>query len=319
MKAVRNESFSPRRGRVLVKSKNGNECDTLKIWQADKPTSVKLEKAELNVPKEGGAYRVKVDADIAVAMKQWQVLGPESDFADISPGESISPEEVFKSPLFYYENKSGISYDASLSADGQYLEIKVNPALSAQQGDAVTVTIYGEHENKEAKLTIKQEPDPTKVVRLRLAKFGEQVFAGIFDQSYKALKQIYTQEELYNRQGEQEQIYNEWRAFINHELTADNNRVNEARNLCYSAVNRTLFMKYGVQISQKEDLTPTDSTAIIALLDMQRFMLYYQMANIWGQTVCVDEYSSGIEGINRPAMTKKELLEHFTPFFVVAT
>lgn len=313
LKAARNESFSPRRGRVLVKSKNGNECDTLKIWQAGKPTSVKLGETALDVPKEGGTYRVKVDADVAVAMKQWQVLRPESGYLDVSPGDVISPEEIWSSPLFYYENKSGISYEASLSADGQYLEIKVNPALSAQQGATATVTIYGEHENKEAKLIIKQEPDPTKVVRLRLAKLGEQVFAGIFDQSYKALKQVYTQEELYSRQGEQEQIYNEWGAFINHELTAGNNSVKEARNLCYSAVNRALFMKYGVQISQKEDLTPTDSTAIIALLDMQRFMLYYQMANIWGQTVCVDEYSSGIEGINRPAMTKKELLEQFTP------
>lgn len=220
LKAARNESFAPRRGRVLVKSKNGNECDTLKIWQAGKPTSVKLEEAALNVPKEGGTYRIKVDADVAVAMKQWQVLEPESGYLDRDPIDQVTDEEFWSSALFYYENKAGISYEAALSADGQYLEIKVNPALSSQQAASVTVTIYGEHENKEAKLTITQEPDPTKVVRLRLAKLGQQVFAGILDQSYTALKQVYTQEEAYSRQGEQEQIYNEWRAFINHELTA---------------------------------------------------------------------------------------------------
>lgn len=312
LKAARNESFAPRRGRVLVKSKNGNECDTLKIWQAGKPTSVKLEQAALDVPKEGGTYRIKVDADVAVAMKQWQVLEPESDYLDRAPIDQLPDDEFWSSALFYYENKAGMSYEAALSADGQYLEIKVNPALSSQQAASVTVTVYGEHENKEAKLTITQEPDPTKVVRLRLANLGQQVFAGILYQSYTALKQVYTQEEAYSRQGEQEQIYNEWRAFINHELTADNSRVAEARNLCYSAINSMLFMKYGVQISKQEELTPTDSTFVMALLDMQRFILHYQMANIWGQAVCLDEYSTSLEDTNSPAMTKKELLLHFT-------
>lgn len=313
LKAARNESFAPRRGRVLVKSKNGNECDTLKIWQAGKPTSVKLEQTALDVPKEGGTYRIKVDADVAVAMSKWKVLEPEGDFLEVLPGE-MTPEDIWNSPLFYYENKSGISYQANLSADGQYLEIKVNPALSSQQAASVTVTLYGEYENKEAKLTIKQEPDPTKVVRLCLAKLGEQVFAGICDQSYKALKQVYTQEELYSRQRERVEGYNEWTPFINHELTAGNNSMSRARSLCYSAINRTLFMKYGLQKSQKEELTFTDSAAVSALLDMQRFMLHYQMGNMWGQAVCLDEYSNDFNGFDTtPAMSKGELLQHFTP------
>ena len=66
-----------------------------------------------------------------------------------------------------YENKPRIPYQATLSDDGQYLEIKVEPAVSAEASSA-TITIYGEHENKEAKLIIKQETDPTKVVRLCL-------------------------------------------------------------------------------------------------------------------------------------------------------
>lgn len=209
LKAARNESFSPRRGRVLVKSKNGSQCDTLKIWQAGKPTSVKLGETELNVPKEGGTYRIKINADVEVAMKKWQVLKPESEYLEKEPESSLTPEDIWKSPIFYYENKSGISYEAGLSADGQYLEIKVNPALSSQQAASVFVTIYGEHENKEAKLAIKQEPDPTKVVRLRLADLGKQILTSICNQSYQALRQVYTQEEIYSRLGEKEQIYNE--------------------------------------------------------------------------------------------------------------
>ena len=318
LKAARNESFAPRRGRVLVKSKNGNECDTLKIWQAGKPTSVKLEQTALNVPKEGGTYRIKVDADVAVAMSKWKVLEPEGDFLEVLPGE-MTPEDIWNSPLFYYENKSGISYQANLSADGQYLEIKVNPALSSQQAASVTVTLYGEHENKEAKLTITQEPDPTKVVRLRLTNFGKTVLAGVCNESYQALRQIYTQEELYSRQRERVEGYNEWVPFINHELTASNGSVSRARSLCYSAINRTLFMKYGLQKSQKEELTLADSTAVSALLDMQRFMLHYQMGNMWGQAVCLDEYSNDFNGFDTtPAMSKGELLQHFTPSLLLA-
>lgn len=311
LKAARNESFSPRRGRVLVKSKNGSQCDTLKIWQAGKPTSVKLGETELNVPKEGRTYRIKIDADVEVAMKKWQVLKPESEYLEKEPESSVTPEDIWNSPIFHYENKSGISYKASLSADGQYLEIVVNPALSSQQAASVFVTIYGEHENKEAKLAIKQEPDPTKVVRLRLADLGKQVFKGICDQSYQALKQVYTQEELYSRQGEKEQGYSEWMPFINHELTDGNYRISEAYSLCYSGINRALFMKHGVQqISQKEELTPTDSIMVMALLDMQRFMLYSQMTNLWGQVVYLDKFPTE-PVVSMPAVTKDELLNYF--------
>lgn len=310
LKAARNENFSPRRGRVLIKSKNGNECDTLKIWQAGKPTSVKLEETALNVPKEGGTYRVKVDADVAVALDKWKVLEPESDDLVKDPIGSVSPDEIWSSRMFQYENKAGIAYQTNISADGQYLEIKVDAALSAQMAAPVTVTIYGEHENREAKLTITQEPDPAKVVSLRLTTFGQQIIGSVYDRLYYALQQLYTQEELYSRQGEKELIYNEWRDFINHTLTGDNYRIRDAYNRCYSAINVILNIKKGIHISQAEELTPADSTAVLTLLDVQRFMLYYEMANLWGQAVCLDELPSS-SVISAPAMYKDELLKHF--------
>lgn len=309
LKAARNESFSPRRGRVLIKSKNGSECDTLKIWQAGKPTSVKLAETALNVPKEGKSYRVKVDANVAVSLNKWKVLGPESDDVVEDPSSSVSPD-IWSSPMFYYENKSGISYEASLSEDGQYLDIKVDAALSSQTATPITVTIYGEHENKEAKLTITQEPDPTKVIRLRLTTFGQGVIGGICVSSYQALQQLYTHEELYSRQGETEQNYNRWMEFINHRLTPHNYDVRMARDYSYNVINRILMIKEKIGSSQAEEMTPADSTAVIALLDMQRFLLYYEMANLWGQAVCLDEQPSA-PVISAPAMYKDELLKHF--------
>lgn len=310
LKAARNENFSPRRGRVLIKSKNGSECDTLKIWQAGKPTSVKLAETALNVPKEGGTYRVKVDADVAVALNKWKVLEPESDYLGVIPDNQVSGDSFWNSAMFKYENKPGIAYQANISTDGQYLEIKVDAALSAQMAAPVTVTIYGEHENMEAKLIITQKPDPTKVVSLRLTAFGQQIIGGMYDQSYHALRQLYTQEELYSRQGKPEPIYNDWKDFINHTLTGDNYRIRDAYSRCYSAINVMLTIKKGIHISQAEEMTPADSTAVLTLLDVQRFMLYYEMANLWGQAVCLDELPSA-SVISAPAMYKDELLKHF--------
>ena len=307
LKAVKNDGFAPRRGRVLIKSKNGQECDTLKIWQAGKPTAVKLEQTSLEIPMAGGTYRIKVDANVPVKMTKWDLLWPEGKEND--PIYDVSVDTYFKEPLFMYENKPRIPYQATLSDDGQYLEIKVEPAVSAEASSA-TITIYGEHENKEAKLIIKQETDPTKVVRLCLTQYGEKTFAGLYKNSYLVLQQMYTQEELYSRQSEKEQGY-EWHFdFINHTLNSNNRDVENAWSAFYSAVNMILFMNQQIPRSSKEELTSSDSITITKLLDMQRFILFYEKVNLWGKAVYFPEYRSEIV-TSIPAISQAEVLKLF--------
>lgn len=307
LKAAKNDGFAPRRGRVLIKSKNGQECDTLKIWQAGKPTAVKLEQTSLDIPMAGGTYRIKVDANVPVKMTKWNLLWPEGKEND--PIYDVSVDTYFKEPLFMYENKPWIPYQATLSDDGQYLEIKVEPAVSAEASSA-TITIYGEHENKEAKLIIKQETDPTKVVRLCLTQYGEKTFAGLYKNSYLVLQQMYTQEELYSRQSEKEQGY-EWHFdFINHTLNSNNREVENAWSAFYSAVNMILFMNQQIPRSSKEELTSSDSITITKLLDMQRFILFYEKVNLWGKAVYFPEYRSEIV-TSIPAISQAEVLKLF--------
>lgn len=307
LKAAKNDGFAPRRGRVLIKSKNGQECDTLKIWQAGKPTAVKLEQTSLEIPMAGGTYRIKVDANVPVKMTKWDLLWPEGKEND--PIYDVSVDTYFKEPLFMYENKPRIPYQATLSDDGQYLEIKVEPAVSAEASSA-TITIYGEHENKEAKLIIKQETDPTKVVRLCLTQYGEKTFAGLYKNSYLVLQQMYTQEELYSRQSEKEQGY-EWHFdFINHTLNSNNREVENAWSAFYSAVNMILFMNQQIPRSSKEELTSSDSITITKLLDMQRFILFYEKVNLWGKAVYFPEYRSEIV-TSIPAISQAEVLKLF--------
>ena len=307
LKAAKNDGFAPRRGRVLIKSKNGQECDTLKIWQAGKPTAVKLEQTSLDIPMAGGTYRIKVDANVPVKMTKWDLLWPEGKEND--PIYDVSVDTYFKEPLFMYENKPRIPYQATLSDDGQYLEIKVEPAVSAEASSA-TITIYGEHENKEAKLIIKQETDPTKVVRLCLTQYGEKTFAGLYKNSYLVLQQMYTQEELYSRQSEKEQGY-EWHFdFINHTLNSNNREVENAWSAFYSAVNMILFMNQQIPRSSKEELTSSDSITITKLLDMQRFILFYEKVNLWGKAVYFPEYRSEIV-TSIPVISQAEVLKLF--------
>mgnify|MGYP000772285948 FL=1 len=307
LKAAKNDGFAPRRGRVLIKSKNGQECDTLKIWQAGKPTAVKLEQTSLEIPMAGGTYRIKVDANVPVKMTKWDLLWPEDKKED--PIYGMHEETIFKKALFMYENKPQIPYQATLSNDGQYLEIKVEPAVSAEASSA-TITIYGAHENKEAKLTIKQETDPTKVVRLCLTQYGEQEFVRFFEGFYLVLQQMYTQEELYSRQSEKEEGY-EWRFdFINHTLNANNGEVRSAWSSFYNSVNMILFIKDQIPRSSEEELASSDSTTVMKLLDMQRFILFYEKVNLWGKAVCLSEFPSDII-TSMPAISQAEVLKLF--------
>ena len=307
LKAAKNDGFAPRRGRVLIKSKNGQECDTLKIWQAGKPTAVKLEQTSLDIPMAGGTYRIKVDANVPVKMTEWNLLWPEDKKEDLIYG--MHEETIFKKALFMYENKPQIPYQATLSNDGQYLEIKVEPAVSAEASSA-TITIYGAHENKEAKLTIKQETDPTKVVRLCLTQYGEQEFVRFFEGFYLVLQQMYTQEELYSRQSEKEEGY-EWRFdFINHTLNANNGEVRSAWSSFYNSVNMILFIKDQIPRSSEEELASSDSTTVMKLLDMQRFILFYEKVNLWGKAVCLSEFPSDII-TSMPAISQAEVLKLF--------
>ena len=307
LKAAKNDGFAPRRGRVLIKSKNGQECDTLKIWQAGKPTAVKLEQTSLDIPMAGGTYRIKVDANVPVKMTKWDLLWPEDKKED--PIYGMHEETIFKKALFMYENKPQIPYQATLSNDGQYLEIKVEPAVSAEASSA-TITIYGAHENTEAKLTIKQETDPTKVVRLCLTQYGEQEFVRFFEGFYLVLQQMYTQEELYSRQSEKEEGY-EWRFdFINHTLNANNGEVRSAWSSFYNSVNMILFIKDQIPRSSEEELASSDSTTVMKLLDMQRFILFYEKVNLWGKAVCLSEFPSDII-TSMPAISQAEVLKLF--------
>lgn len=307
LKAAKNDGFAPRRGRVLIKSKNGQECDTLKIWQAGKPTAVKLEQTSLDIPMAGGTYRIKVDANVPVKMTEWNLLWPEDKKED--PIYGMHEETIFKKALFMYENKPQIPYQATLSNDGQYLEIKVEPAVSAEASSA-TITIYGAHENKEAKLTIKQETDPTKVVRLCLTQYGEKEFMTFFEKFYLVLQQMYTQEELYSRQSEKEEGY-EWRFdFINHTLNANNGEVRSAWSSFYNSVNMILFIKDQIPRSSEEELASSDSTTVMKLLDMQRFILFYEKINLWGKAVCLSEFPSDII-TSMPAISQAEVLKLF--------
>lgn len=121
---------------------------------------------------------------------------------------------------------------------------------------------------------------------------------------------MYTQEELYSRQSEKEEGY-EWRFdFINHTLNANNGEVRSAWSSFYNSVNMILFIKDQIPRSSEEELASSDSTTVMKLLDMQRFILFYEKVNLWGKAVCLSEFPSDII-TSMPAISQAEVLKLF--------
>ncbi len=315
LKAAKNDGLSARRGRVLLKSKTSNACDTLKIWQAGKPTSVSLEQTTCTAPKEGGTFRIKIDANVDVRMEKWAVLYPEGHPSEAPPSSYVD-EEYYYTNLFKYENKPELNYQATLSDDGKYLDLVVSPASSSQPVSA-TVTIYGAYENKEAQLTLNQDPDPTKITRLVLDSNGQQFFSAMLIASYDALQKMYTQEALYARTSETvtSSPYRWNLDFLNHSLDASSSEVGSAWNAAYKAINYILNFKHAVTQYSKQ-LSATDVSAISALLDMQCSSLYFEMVSLWGKAVYIDTYTPDL--VSRPATSKNELLRNYINPLVAA-
>lgn len=78
----------------------------------------------------------------------------------------------------------------------------------------------------------------------------------------------------------------------------------------YSAVNMILFMNQQIPRSSKEELTSSDSITITKLLDMQRFILFYEKVNLWGKAVYFPEYRSEIV-TSIPVISQAEVLKLF--------
>lgn len=143
-----------------------------------------------------------------------------------------------------------------------------------------------------------------------LTQYGEQEFVRFFEGFYLVLQQMYTQEELYSRQSEKEEGY-EWRFdFINHTLNANNGEVRSAWSSFYNSVNMILFIKDQIPRSSEEELASSDSTTVMKLLDMQRFILFYEKVNLWGKAVCLSEFPSDII-TSMPAISQAEVLKLF--------
>ncbi|MEI3460108.1 MAG: hypothetical protein V8R28_25380 [Bacteroides cellulosilyticus] len=71
-----------------------------------------------------------------------------------------------------------------------------------------------------------------------------------------------------------------------------------------------LFIKDQIPRSSEEELASSDSTTVMKLLDMQRFILFYEKVNLWGKAVYFPEFRSDIV-TSMPAISQAEVLKLF--------
>lgn len=66
----------------------------------------------------------------------------------------------------------------------------------------------------------------------------------------------------------------------------------------------------GLENAVNDDITSSDSTAVVALMEMHRFLLYYEMVNLWGKAVYINKLQTD-PYTGMPATLKAELLKLF--------
>lgn len=287
LKADKNDSFIPRQGNILIKSKGSVLCDTVKIWQPGKQTKVALAQTALTGSKNGGEYRIKIDANVAVSFNKWPMPGDTISTPDEPDVDEWDPQ------LFKYINIGDISLDYSISPDN-YLVINIHPTAYGKINPQ-TITIYGEHENKSAEIVVNQEPDTNNPVELRLGNIGSSYLTSSFSKARTALSSMFTIENFYTQcyPATESDRNNWWYEYYTHDVNSYSPNLNSMFSDSYKAI-RTfkLFQdKYPQDPSSAYRLLPEDSIAVKALTDMQMFMIYYEMEMLWGNTPYVHHYN----------------------------
>lgn len=303
IKAAANESFAPRRAVVLVKSKGSNACDTVRVLQAGKEARAALARTELNVPKEGGTYRIKIESDVPVSFDKWDELGFDDDYLEIAPGDMVGGD-IFFQTAFYYVNDGTLAFDKRVEADE--LVVTVEKALF-HDSQTREVVLYAKYTNKEIKLTIQQEGDADLERELRLGDSGKKYMDAVYNQSLRLLTSMYTLEDYYTLGDPSDQGYNNHLDFIRRTLTPDTYALYETFAACYAGLRN---IKAFEEKLDELNLYPEDVNGVAALLNMQALMVYGEMVNWWGNVPFMDrlpDFSTSY----LPQLSGKELYDRF--------
>lgn len=274
------------RYRSLHKEVSIMELDYFIDWDNDgiagneigkgKEVHLSFEKDTLFVPREGGTFSVKVNANIPFTNKTREPLDHKTseDLMIFDIGESIYSETI----------------------DQQEIKIKIEPASSYIMRPSY-VSVFSYNEKYSAKLIIIQNGDKNKSI---LTKRGMSYINGILSSVSRAIYDMHVMEALYTNTYSASYAYSDIRDFETHSLNSNNYIVSDTWSAAYSAL-ATIKNLRRIFLTQSNDDSSITSFSFIAAA------LYYEMAILWEKIAYIDNNDISSMTYNVTQMDSKTL------------
>lgn len=209
----------------------------------DDNNPVTLEKSEINVPKEGGQYSIRINSSIPLSLT-----------TDLNGTNYPSLDEYYK----LYRTGS-ISHEEKL--ENQTLNIVIQPA-SNKRMNPTNIYIYDYRGEVAASLAVKQEGDPTGKL---LTDNGEAIIANIASSFSQAIGICNQMDARYTGQ-----IVDQ---YFMPPVSSDNTNLNKCWLDLYSAINKNINL-LSIDKNQGELLQ--------ASLKTLNALCYYNLISYWG-------------------------------------
>ena len=236
----------------------GNEPD------AGGDVTLTLDKEELEIPAEGGTFRVKIDCKVPVTLEKPAGI----------PGESISVETL---KIFKF---SDIDYTGTIQENE--LEIVVQPAAGALVRDK-TITVYTTSGRLSVDLRLTQKGDPSKPVEF--GEDGQKVITGI------ALMMATSMQDFSNLDGYYTQSFDgrstAYRFIYEHTLTPSDSKLYSVWGNVYSTISRIKIFDSLLERSGVTEIPP-----FMAYIHQLAAVQYFQLASWWENVPYVISYDN---------------------------
>lgn len=234
---------------------------------------IAFEKTELSVPKEGGTFKIKINANVPYLFEP-----PFSTEITPSPVETIS---LFK--------QTPISYEKTVEGD----ELVLTVAPSAFWMEDATIHLYALNGKEYSSLTLKQEGDIDKIGDA-ITHDGSDILTGLYGSMSSAFSYLHTMEALYAK-SYQIAPYR-FSDFLNPPVAPESETLETSWRLCYNAIT-----------SIKRMSNFNDNPMARAYFTVMESSLYYEMAVLWGNI----PYSKVDGSTTIPQLNEKELFSTF--------
>lgn len=247
---------------------DGNGIAGDELGDPDVPMDLAFEQTELEVPKQGGTYKIKIRANVPYSF---------TPLDDEHTGSWESPS-IFKITPIVYEKQ--------LNEQTKELTIKVEAAGSMLMKSEV-INLYSLDGKIQSTLTIRQKSDLTKTEDV-LSKDGLEYFKTILLQMGEVVSYLHSIEGLYTKTYQYSSGTGTWAALQQSPVSSSNGELATTWGNFYALIRNVCTVdKVLKEIDMEGDLS-----FFLSYTASIRAAVYYEMAVLWENMPYVDRVLS---------------------------